>query len=74
MTTLRIQELESLGFEWNSHGAAWEDHFNDLADYHIIQGHCNVPHHGIEKRQAGCVGRSPKVSIQVVPKKERVCR
>jgi hypothetical protein len=43
MTTFRIQELESLGFEWNSHGAAWEDHFNDLANYRIIQGHCNVP-------------------------------
>jgi hypothetical protein len=48
MTTFRIQELESLGFEWNSHGAAWEDHLNDLADYRIIQGHCNVPQHGSE--------------------------
>jgi hypothetical protein len=46
MTTFRIQELESLGFEWNRHGAAWEDHLNDLADYRIIQGHCNVPQHG----------------------------
>jgi hypothetical protein len=45
MTTFRIQELESIGFEWDSHGAAWEDHFNDLADYRISQGHCNVPQH-----------------------------
>jgi hypothetical protein len=39
--TLPYQELKSLGFEWNSHGAAWEDHLNELADYRKIQGHCN---------------------------------
>jgi hypothetical protein len=44
MTNLRIQELESLGFEWDSHGATWEDLFSELADYRKIQGHCNVSH------------------------------
>jgi hypothetical protein len=44
MTTLRIQELESLGFEWDSYGAAWwNDRLSELADYRKIQGHCNVP-------------------------------
>jgi hypothetical protein len=43
MTTFRIQELECLGFEWDSHGAAWEDRLSELADYRIFQGHCNVP-------------------------------
>jgi hypothetical protein len=48
MTTFRIQELESLGFEWDSHGAAWEDRLSELADYHKIHGHCNVPTNYIE--------------------------
>jgi hypothetical protein len=43
MTTFRIQELESLDFEWDSHGAAWEARLSDLVDYRNIHGHCNVP-------------------------------
>jgi hypothetical protein len=43
MTTFRIQELESLGFEWASHASAWEDRLSELADYRKIHGHCNVP-------------------------------
>jgi hypothetical protein len=39
----RIQKLESLGFEWTSHSVPWEKHFNELADYREIHGHCNVP-------------------------------
>jgi hypothetical protein len=39
------QELERLGFEWNSLGAAWEDRLSELADYRKIEGHCNVPQH-----------------------------
>jgi hypothetical protein len=42
MTPFRIQELESLGFEWDSNGAAWEDRLNELADYRKIHGHCNI--------------------------------
>jgi hypothetical protein len=43
MTTNRIQELKRLGFEWGSHGAAWEGRFSELADYCKENGHCNVP-------------------------------
>jgi hypothetical protein len=43
MTTFRIKELDSLGFEWDSYGAAWEDRLSELADYRKIHGHCNVP-------------------------------
>jgi hypothetical protein len=43
MTSFRFQELEGLGFEWDSHGTAWEDRLNELADYRIVHGHCNVP-------------------------------
>jgi hypothetical protein len=44
MTIFRIQELESLGFEWDRYGTSWEDRLSELADYHKIQGHCNVPY------------------------------
>jgi hypothetical protein len=47
LTTFRIQELESLGFEWNPsiriYVTTWEDRLSELADYHKTHGHCNVP-------------------------------
>jgi hypothetical protein len=43
MTPSRIHTLESFGFEWDSHGAAWEERLSELADYRKIHGHCNVP-------------------------------
>jgi hypothetical protein len=58
MTTLRIRELESLGFEWDSRGAVWEDSFSELADYRKIHGHCNVPKRYSENTNLGrWVGR-----------------
>jgi hypothetical protein len=53
MTTLRIQELESLGFEWDGRGATWEERLSELADYHKIYGHCNVPHIYSENTKLG---------------------
>jgi hypothetical protein len=44
MTTLRIQQLESLGFEWRVCIITWEDRLSELADYRKVHGHCNVPH------------------------------
>jgi hypothetical protein len=48
MTLSRIQALEDIGFEWDSHGAAWGDRLSDLADYRRIHGHFNVPRNNIE--------------------------
>jgi hypothetical protein len=54
MTTLRIQELESLGFEWGVvYGAAWEDRLSELADYRKIHGNCNVPRNYSENIKLG---------------------
>jgi hypothetical protein len=44
MTPSRFQDLESLGFEWDSNSATWEVHLSELADFRKIHGHCNVPH------------------------------
>jgi hypothetical protein len=38
-----IQELESLGFEWDIYSANWQSTLSELADYRKIYGHCNVP-------------------------------
>jgi hypothetical protein len=43
ITALRIHALESVGFEWGSRSAAWEDRLSELADFRRIHGHCNVP-------------------------------
>jgi hypothetical protein len=53
MTLSRIHNLESLGFEWGNHGAAWGDRLSELADYRKIHGHCNVPHHYSENSRLG---------------------
>jgi hypothetical protein len=53
MTALRIQALESLGFEWDCLGATWEDRLSELADYRKIHGHCNVPYNNSESIQLG---------------------
>jgi hypothetical protein len=53
MTTCRIQKLESLGFEWDSRGTAWEDRLSELADYRKIHGHCNVPKSASENPKLG---------------------
>jgi hypothetical protein len=53
MTLSRIQELESMGFEWDCSGATWEDRLSELADYRKIHGHCNVPSRYNENTKLG---------------------
>jgi hypothetical protein len=53
MTLSRIRELESVGFEWHSRGAAWEDRLSELANYRKIHGHCNVPYNYSENLKLG---------------------
>jgi hypothetical protein len=53
MTLSRIQELESLGFEWGCVNAAWEDRLSELADYRKEHGHCNVPQMYSENTKLG---------------------
>jgi hypothetical protein len=52
-TALRIQELESLGFDWSRLGATWEDRLSQLADYRKSHGHCNVPSRYSENAKLG---------------------
>jgi hypothetical protein len=44
ITLSRIQQLESVGLEWGSHVTVWGDRLSELAVYHKIHGHCNVPY------------------------------
>jgi hypothetical protein len=53
MTPFRIQALERMGFEWDSHGATWGDRLTELADYCKIHGHCNVPRNYSENSKLG---------------------
>ncbi|CAJ1936105.1 unnamed protein product [Cylindrotheca closterium] len=45
MTTRRIQELESIGFIWQSHASAWQEKLIELKVFKQRTGHCNVPSH-----------------------------
>jgi hypothetical protein len=51
----RIKALDSLGFEWGSHGStcSWEDRLSELANYRKIHGHCNVPQKYSENSKLG---------------------
>jgi hypothetical protein len=53
MTALRIQALESVGFEFDGNGTAWEGRLSELADYRKINGHCNVPQRNSENIKLG---------------------
>jgi hypothetical protein len=65
MTLPRIQALESLGFEWDRHGAAWEDRLSELADYRKIHGHCNVPHCYSENTKLGYWVAGQKINYKL---------
>jgi hypothetical protein len=55
MTLLRIEELESLGFEWGGRHATctWDYRLSELADYRKVHGHCNVPQKYNENAKLG---------------------
>jgi hypothetical protein len=38
----RIQQLDALGFVWNTHDAAWHAHFESLRAFYQQHGHCHV--------------------------------
>jgi hypothetical protein len=43
LTQERIDVLERIGFVWDSHSAAWETRYAELADFLRMNGHTNVP-------------------------------
>ena len=43
MTDDRVVELEAHGFVWDSHAAAWQERWTELAEYKGLYGNCNVP-------------------------------
>lgn len=43
LTAERIQRLNTLGFVWYPHDAAWENLFAALTKFRLEHGHCNVP-------------------------------
>jgi hypothetical protein len=54
MITFRSQEFESLGFEWDSHSAAWEVRLSELTNHRKIHWECtNVSQHHSENPKLG---------------------
>ncbi|KAL3938226.1 MAG: hypothetical protein SGBAC_006818 [Bacillariaceae sp.] len=43
LTDQRQEKLESLGFIWDSHAAAWDERWNQLSQYRDAHGHSRVP-------------------------------
>ena len=43
MTQERIEELERVGFIWDSHQVAWEARYQELKEYKKKYGNCDVP-------------------------------
>jgi hypothetical protein len=66
MTLPRIQELESLGFEWDRFGGPWDDRLSQLADYRKIHGHCNVPQRYSENTQLATWVKTQKENYRLL--------
>lgn len=43
LTSHRLEKLESVGFVWCAHKAAWLEKLNELKEFKASKGHCNVP-------------------------------
>ena len=43
MTQERIDQLNSVGFEWGTANTGWEGHFQKLVQFKDLHGHCRVP-------------------------------
>jgi hypothetical protein len=43
MTDERIAALEKLGFVWDAHTAQWFERLDEVREYKMIHGDCNVP-------------------------------
>lgn len=56
MTDEREATLENLGFIWDSHGATWEERWNELVAFKDQFGHCHVP---------ACYPQNQKLSVWV---------
>jgi hypothetical protein len=42
ITESRVNDLEDLGFVWDSHSAAWEERVRELQDFRTLNGNTNV--------------------------------
>mmetsp|Transcript_9316 Transcript_9316/g.22091 ORF Transcript_9316/g.22091 Transcript_9316/m.22091 type:complete len:92 (-) Transcript_9316:54-329(-) len=42
MTDERVGLLDEINFVWDSHSAAWEDHYLELKAFKALHNHCNV--------------------------------
>eukprot|EP00523_Entomoneis_sp_CCMP467_P006632 CAMPEP_0168732892 /NCGR_PEP_ID=MMETSP0724-20121128/8001_1 /TAXON_ID=265536 /ORGANISM="Amphiprora sp., Strain CCMP467" /LENGTH=343 /DNA_ID=CAMNT_0008779917 /DNA_START=113 /DNA_END=1144 /DNA_ORIENTATION=- len=51
MTPDRVRALEEIGFIWDSQGAAWSERLEELRQYRMRFGHCNVPSNYSENPQ-----------------------
>ncbi|GFH61945.1 hypothetical protein CTEN210_18421 [Chaetoceros tenuissimus] len=43
ITQERVEKLESLGFSWVGGNDAWNERYEQLREFKLQQGHCNVP-------------------------------
>ena len=52
LTDEREEQLDELGFVWDTHQAAWDDKFEELKQWKERNGHSSVPLHDPEKSLA----------------------
>ena len=54
MTQERIDQLNSVGFDWGTTVIGWEGHFQKLVQFKEVHGHCQVPrYHSVDDVNLG---------------------
>ena len=79
LTDEREDALNDVGFVWQSHRSAWEERFDELCAFRMVNGHCSVPataststtpaettsSGGSHQTNANVSGASPQLSVWV---------
>jgi hypothetical protein len=65
MADERIEQLEKIGFVWDSHSSGWVERFNELRAFRERAGHCNVPSNFADSPHlATYLGQVPETPVQ----------
>jgi len=68
----RIASLEEIGFVWNVHDFKWQQRYEELQSFEMINGHCKVPYKGNSALYRWCCRQKAEYKIILEGGKARI--